>query len=480
MTVWEKRILELLAERYPSAAAATGGRALRLRSDSNFPELAEAGADETESFLEAAEELEKKGIVSLVWEKHRKGEAVKSLTLENPEALFALLDRPSPVTVLEGAKAAAREMAERAAGDTADVTAGDTAGGAAGAAGNVRAAGADFFAWLSASLRPEDAAAGIDAASVRSLGTLAAALDSGAGGPADAASGAGLAAVTPRALSVRLFSDSKYLESLVYRTRFLLQRAADDGVSVPDFSALDRSFPETMLAGRFALEFADAAPLENATGMIIGLPAASVRRAIALRCLRQDAARQDASSQRYPRGATPTFGAPPSSGAPPKVLSVENKETFYALAQAMQSAGRQSTGQQSDGLDGFDCILYTAGHPNPAVCALLGLLARSGFAFAHAGDLDPDGIIILQEVMRAAGRPVSAFGMDAAVFDRYLPYARDLTAGMLSRFVQLADETRALTGIEPLVQRILSTGKGVEQEVIDYSTRGTIIAPARP
>ena len=52
MTSWEKRILELLAERYPSAAAATGGRSLRIRPDTGFPELAGAGADATESFLD--------------------------------------------------------------------------------------------------------------------------------------------------------------------------------------------------------------------------------------------------------------------------------------------------------------------------------------------------------------------------------------------------------------------------------------------
>jgi len=419
VTTWEKRILELLAERYPSAAAATGGRFLRLRPAGNFPELASAGADDTESFLEAAEKLEKEGIVSLVWEKHRKGEAVKSMTLENPEALFALLGRSSPVSVLEGAKAAAREMAERAADD---IVGDDRAG---------------FFSWLSGNLRPEDAAAGIDDASVHALGCLSAALSSGAAGEA-------VAALTPRALSVRLFSDSKYLEALLYRTRFLLQRAESDGVPVPDFSALERSFPETMLAGRFALEFADAAPLENETGMIIGLPAVSVRLLKAVRGLNHPL-------------------APPTSGGAPSVLSVENKETFYALAKGVQSAE----------LAGFDCVLYTAGHPNQAVCALLDVFARSGFVFFHAGDLDPDGIIILQEVMRASGRPVRPFCMDSAVFERYFPFARELTAGMLSRFVQLADETRALAGIETLVERILSTGKGVEQEVIDYPFSAT-------
>jgi len=75
--------------------------------------------------------------------------------------------------------------------------------------------------------------------------------------------------------------------------------------------------------------------------------------------------------------------------------------------------------------------------------------------------------------MRASGRPVRPFCMDSAVFERYFPFARELTAGMLSRFVQLADETRALAGIETLVERILSTGKGVEQEVIDYPFSAT-------
>jgi len=399
VTAWERRILEVLAERYPSAAAASGGRALRLRPAVSFPELAAAGADSTESFLEAAEKLEKEGVVSLVWEKHRKGEVLKSLTLENTDGLFSMLGLRSPVSVLEAARATASSLA----------------------AASSLAVGDGFFDWLSGSLRPEDAAAGIDAESVRALGLLAGALPS-------------VSVLTPRALSVRLFSDSKYLENLLYRTRFLFQRAEADGITPPDFSPFERSFPETMIAGRFILDFADSTPLENATGMIVGLPAASARLVRAVRIL-------------------------PRTGQPPSVLSVENKETFYALSSALQS------GVSVD----FDCILYTAGHPNPAVCAMLGVFARSGFSFFHAGDLDPDGIIILQEVMRAAGCPVRPVGMDAAVFDRYLPFARDLTAGMLSRFMQLADETRSLAGIELLVERILSTGKGVEQEIIDYS-----------
>ncbi len=437
MTFWEKRILDLLAERYPSAAAASGGRALRLRPDMSFPEFAGSGADETESFLEAAEKLEHEGIISLAWERHRRGEVLKSFALENPALLFARLGRASPVTVLEEARVAARGEAERIA--------------------------PDFFRWLAGNLRAEDAASGIDAALVHALGQLSGTLSGGA-------AGVPVSMMTPRALSVGLYSDSKYLENLLYRTRFLLQRAEAEGIAIPDFSVLERSFPETMLAGRFLLEFTDALPLGNDTGMIVGLPAASARLVQAVSLL--------------PRTGDSSAVESSALGRRPTLLSVENKETFYALSSAMQS-GKMQSGKvpsgdvQSGGLSGFDCLLYTAGHPNQAVCVMLGVFARSGFRFFHAGDLDLDGILILQEVMRASGRPVQPFGMDAFVFDRYLPFARDLTPGMLSRFLQIADETRSLSGIEALVERILSTGKGVEQEIIDYSglSTGTSVFP---
>jgi hypothetical protein len=94
--------------------------------------------------------------------------------------------------------------------------------------------------------------------------------------------------------------------------------------------------------------------------------------------------------------------------------------------------------------------------------------AASGFSLYHAGDLDPDGILILQELAEAACSPVKPFYMDAATFDTYRDYGRKLEASMLRRISLIKPETLAIPGMASLVGRIQDTGLGVEQEIIDY------------
>lgn len=401
MTFWEGRILAALAERYPASAAALGGRELRLRSDMLFSDFDAAPPDERESFLEAAEALELAGLVSLRWE-GRRGEELRSLVLVDPEGLFRRLGRSSPAEEAESSRAAARRCA---------------AEGATGPCG-------PFFGYLSLKLDPQDAAAGLDARAVADLAHLFSAMDSlplarEGGGPA--------AGITPRALSVRLYADSKRLERLLGLFRPMLQRAAREGVMLPDLSSLERSFPETLVAGRLSFDAGSAGKIENGTGLVLGLPGRTARSLESV----------------LPLGV----------GRAPRALGVENKESFYALA--------ESRGD-------FDCIFYTAGHPNPAVADLAGALARSGFALFHAGDLDPDGILILQELREAAGREVLPFKMDGTTFDRYRAYGRPLDGSMMERVSRISEATMALPGLRGLVERILSTGVGVEQEIIDY------------
>jgi hypothetical protein len=135
------------------------------------------------------------------------------------------------------------------------------------------------------------------------------------------------------------------------------------------------------------------------------------------------------------------------------VLTVENKETFYALAGTPPVR--------------YDAVLYAGGHPNRAVRALVGVLAASGFAFYHAGDLDIDGILILQELAAMAGKPVTPVRMDSATFEQYRCYGRCLDASMLRRASLISGETRNLAGIGELIDLITETGLGVEQEIID-------------
>jgi hypothetical protein len=243
----------------------------------------------------------------------------------------------------------------------------------------------------------------------------------------------------------------------------LFARARRQGTALPDLSFLDRSFPETYIAGKIAFDFTDdpagetsrigdgaaagppenaagdlrprgLTPLVNAAGSILGLPLETI---LKIRRIR------------------PLAGEAPAD-APPRALMIENKETFFALSQALPP------------LPGYTCFLYTGGHPNRAVRALVSILAESGFAFSHAGDLDPDGILILQELADIAGKEIKPLRMDADTFDAYLECGRQLEPSMLKRTALISEKTRAIPGMTELIRRIEETGMGVEQEIIDY------------
>jgi hypothetical protein len=142
------------------------------------------------------------------------------------------------------------------------------------------------------------------------------------------------------------------------------------------------------------------------------------------------------------------------------VLSIENKETFSVFA----SAG-----------SGFDGLLYTGGHLNPAVSRTLALLAASHAQIFHFGDLDPDGLIIFEEVTRAAGgaRP---YRMDAETYERYLPFGYGLTEVQLKR-LDLVSFSELPPDLGELKNLILEHKRGVEQEVIDPNSGHTGFPP---
>jgi hypothetical protein len=117
-------------------------------------------------------------------------------------------------------------------------------------------------------------------------------------------------------------------------------------------------------------------------------------------------------------------------------------------------------------------LVCTGGRPNRAVRAVLRVLALSGFSVFHAGDLDADGIAILYEVHSLCG--ALPFGMNGAVFDRYLPWARDLDAALVSRLGSVPQAAFELPGILDLAERIRQTARGVEQEIVDYGNHSLI------
>jgi hypothetical protein len=435
MTAWEARIIGVFVDRYPASAAAalseasaldeTAGksRLLRLRPERIFPGYDRASPDDRESFLEAAEALESRGILSLIWVRHRKGEDLSALVCRDPELLFAAAKRPSPKTMAENVRAAARRLARVTEASWNSLDEG-------------RAAETAFFLFLAENFTPPDAGRGIDTAAVTDLARLMAFL-SGAENLWSTPKTPELRGITPRALSVALYGDSKRLETIIALFNPLFLRARHQGIDAPDFAFLDRSFPETFIAGKILFTFKEteaagkpslAGPLVNASGSILGLPLGTILKLRSVAPLTEES---------------------------PRVLMIENKETFFALAES---------------LPGYTCFLYTGGHPNRAVRALVSLLAECGFTLYHAGDLDPDGFLILQELAEIAGKKVTPVRMDPSTFDRYRDRGRKLEPTMLRRIGLIRDETRSLPGAAELLRRIEETGLGVEQEIIDYRT----------
>jgi hypothetical protein len=274
-------------------------------------------------------------------------------------------------------------------------------------------------------LGPQDAERGINAKAVRNLRRMAERCTG-----VDAA----LRGITPRALSIALYGDTGYLEKMLNLFKPVARRARRHKVKVPEFSPPGRPHPETFIAGKIQAELEGESPgesapaLVNALGNILGLPQSTVRRIKRITPIRETAS--------------------------PRVLMIENKETFYALAEHSPE---------------YDCVLFTAGHPSVSVRALITLLAAADFEFYFAGDLDPEGIQILQELADAAEKPVSPVNMDRNVFDRYLKAGLKLGEPMMHRLSHLREDTLALPGITGLVKRILETGIGVEQDIVDYT-----------
>jgi hypothetical protein len=429
MTRWEKHIANILIQRFPRSAAAyrakaqtEGGRPFRLSLEQLFPDFETSPPDEKESFLEAAEALERKGLARISWVRRRKKEVMRALSFPDPEALFTFAGKPAPLSLAEEARRAALDAAEE--GGPGENPYGE------------------FFRYIAANIRPVDAVKGVNPRAVRDFAKLVSHI------APRSVPRAALPATT-RALSIALYSDSKRLEDISSIFMRFVKAAEGLGLAVPDLSLLDRSFPETMIAGKLAFFFggrgdAPSAPMTNAAGAILGFPLASIRR------LREIA----------PLDLNPAAGGPPAG--PPAALMIENKETFYALAEKGDLRPDRT----------YDALLYIGGHPNRAAGAMVSVLAASGFALYHSGDLDVDGILILQELAAIAGKPVTPVAMDEKTFDRYRVYGRKLEASILRRISLISEATRRLPGIAGLIERIESTGLGVEQEIIDMTPGG--------
>lgn len=141
------------------------------------------------------------------------------------------------------------------------------------------------------------------------------------------------------------------------------------------------------------------------------------------------------------------------------MLCIENKETFYALSAAFIHTFFKS----------FDVLLYTGGYANKAVLSVLKTFYQSGFSLYHAGDLDPDGILIFQNLYEELDGKITPVFMNVHIFNFYEQYGRKLNQQIISRTKLIKPSIRSISDMQNLIELIEQTGIGIEQEIIDYN-----------
>jgi hypothetical protein len=402
MTERARRILEVFAESYPTSAHYQGGRKLRKAGwEEVFPHIV-SDVEEKSDFLDAVDELVTAGILSVKWKRFREGDDLEALYLENPSALFSALKIPSPESVAR-AMIAVLDAPDWSIPPLAD---------------------------LAAHLRPRIAAGHpVAVRDVRELEDLARLFSLS---PEEAA------ASPLRALSARLYGDTKRLERLLPVADRLARAIGSSAVS--ERLRLVRSYPEVALALWGKIAFEGGATTWECRGEILSLPLSTAERIRAIEL------------------AAPSEGA----GTPPRglaVLSIENKETFHVLTGQALRGGFQALPA------GVAAIVYTAGHPNEAVKSFLRECVGAGAHLLHYGDMDPDGILILQEIQEAAGTAVTPWLMTAALHRQYGRFGYALDRTQMARLVLVREQ--ASGDLCELAAEIAATGVGVEQEVID-------------
>ena len=406
-----RAILTVFAEAFPRSAHYRGGRKLRKAGwERIFPRI-ETDVEETESFLESVEELTDLGVISVKWRRFRDRSEVDALYLERPKELFALLGLSSPEQIR-------LHMLETLEEDSWQDRA-------------VR----DVRNYLRAILETRHPVPVESTTQLRDLATLLQVTED------DARSN------PIRALSVRLYGDSKRLERLLPVADRVTRRAT--GRALSEALGLARSYPELSLGLCGWIRWADDTRDSGTTGRgtlwecrgeVLTLPVDTVSNISTIEPLR----------------LAPRAGHPAAERRAPALLSVENKESFYTLAVRLRTGTLAPE---------FSAITYCGGHPHAAYLELLRIAYAAGFELFHFGDLDPDGILIFAEMFEELGGALSPFLMDDSTFDRYAGYGYRPSP---TRIELLSTRRAALpTSIRPLADRVLSRGLGVEQEVIE-------------
>lgn len=379
-------ILEQFLADYPYSAQIRGGRPLRKgRWEQVFPRI-ETDPQIKEEFLSAAEELEKQGVLSIKWARHRKGDRIEALYLKDPARMYHLFDLPSPERQREKSLdllADYRERLSRGVVESED--------------GFVE----DLIEQIQARL---EAFIPTPCSDPRDLSDLLTLLRTDRNM---------INKLPLRALSIRLYSDSKRLEALLPQADKLAMTIAGEKITVR--YGLSRNYPQTALRGDVEVVLQD-----GQVWKLVGEPLFF-------------------GEELADRIALIHAEAP--------ILVVENKETFMTLPfEKCRFAG----------------LIYGGGHLNSATVKLLQLVEQSGIQIYYFGDLDPDGLLIFQQAASALNGGLTPWHMDTDTYLRYIRYGYQLSKGSLSRLSYMRSED-----FNDLVELMQRHGRGVEQEVID-------------
>ena len=183
----------------------------------DFPGL-DSHSDEWTLFLDALEDLQNRGVISVKWVRYRKGEEPESIYLEDDTMLFRLLGIPHPDNTLDAMIQAVQGNGIHSPLSLKII----------GFCESFRRGNKDL-----PMNKPEDLSDLITLFDLPEKGRLSLPL---------------------RALSVKLFSNSKRIEELIPLLQFILKRVDDPG----EYSSLTRSYPECAIKGRLRLTFDDA------------------------------------------------------------------------------------------------------------------------------------------------------------------------------------------------------------------------------
>lgn len=138
-----------------------------------------------------------------------------------------------------------------------------------------------------------------------------------------------------------------------------------------------------------------------------------------------------------------------------RVLSIENETTFNDYVEWLEARGRH------------EIVLLSEGQANWAVVRLLRLLAAAtpGLPFAHWGDLDRFGVLILRSLRRRSGLAIEPWQMDTPTFQRFADQGLPLPEGEPREIESLL--TAAPGDVcHDLLHAIRRAGRWVEQETV--------------